>query len=288
MCHVVCRNPGGEIRVDLTVPGAQATIIYDNSSIPSRSQIGANPEVLVIPATVTISSLGSLSGPPTAIHIHGSASRSAAAGVLVTLCQGNCPSTILTNPFEFFVSNFPLEIVAGRSTYINVHTSAFPGGEIRGQISPEVPYAPPPSGSSFSATSDADMFQEGGTRTLSYTANAQQAIPQGSSRASAAFAVTFHNNNGSMTFSSITTSDLSDLIAVHIHGPCPNRIACNAPVLYTICGGGTSCPSGANPSIPGFNVDTAQITSDGSLLIGLTAQVLRGEKLFYVNFHTAA
>jgi len=197
------RNPGGEIRVDLIVPGGRATIRYDADSIPSNSNIGGIG-VKVIPAKLTISSLGSLSGPPTAIHIHGPVRRSAAAGVLITLCQGNCPADLLNNSHEFSIA-LPLELVAGRSTYINVHTAAFPGGEIRGQISPEVPYAV--SGSSFNATSDASMFQEGDTRTLSYTANAQQEIPPGASSASAAFSVTFHTNNGSITFSSITTSD---------------------------------------------------------------------------------
>lgn len=279
------RNPGGEIRVDLTVPGAQATLSYDAASAPSSVQIGANPGVLVIPARVTISSLGSLSGLPTAIHIHGPARRSASAGVVVTLCQNNCPADLLNTSHDFSIG-LPLELVASRSTYINVHTADFPGGEIRGQISPEVPYAV--SGSSFSATSNASMLEEGDTRTLSYTANAQQEIPPGPSSASAAFSVTFHSNNGSIAFSSITTSGLSDLGAVHIHGPCPSSTPCNAGVLYTICGGTSSCPSGANPTIPGFNVDIAQSTTDGSLLLGLMAQILRGEKLFYVNFHTAA
>ena len=280
--HALCRNPGGEIRVDLIVPGGRATIRYDADSIPSNSNIGGIG-VKVIPAKLTISSLGSLSGPPTAIHIHGPVRRSAAAGVLITLCQGTCPADLLNNSHEFSIA-LPLELVAGRSTYINVHTAAFPGGEIRGQISPEVPYAV--SGSSFNATSNASMFQEGDTRTLSYTANAQQEIPPGASSASAAFSVTFHTNNGSITFSSITTSGLSGLGAVHIHGPCPSSTPCNAGVLYTICGGASSCPSGENPTIPGFNVDTAQPTTDGSLLLGLVAQILRGEKLFYVNFHT--
>ncbi len=306
---MLCRNPNGELRVDLTVPGAEARLTYDTESVPSLAQIGVNARTKVIPATLTISSLSSLSGPPTAIHIHGSAGRGAQGPPLVTLCSDNCPSALLpTGSYEFSIS-LPIGLVVSRSTYINVHTQASPGGEIRGQIAPL--------DNSYSKESyvcaeqldlcvlgvAADVLQEGATMTRSYTANAQQEIPPGPSTATAAFTVTFHRNNGTVTFSSIATFGLSDLSAVHIHGPCKNvetsgSPPCNADVVYTICGGTfSSCPSGSNPTIPGFNVDSAQNSpADGSLLLGLMAAMLSGRdsqsgftgQLFYVNFHTAA
>jgi len=83
------------------------------------------------------------------------------------------------------------------------------------------------------------------------------------------------------------------LLAARIHGPCPNNVPCNANVIYHICGGagappGVSvCPSGINPIIPGFSVNRMQnVSSDNSILVGLYADILSGNNLYYVNFHT--
>ena len=288
----LCRNPGGEIRVDLTVPGAQATISWDDAAAPTTATIGGNTAVRVIPAKLTISSLASLSGAPTAIHIHGLARRSVGAGVLVGVCGASpltsCPAALTTGSQSFTIF-LPLELLRTRSTYINVHTAAFPGGEIRGQLSPQAPLTISGSASLTSPPIIADMLQEGVTRTMSFTARAS------TSNATASFLVTFHNNNGTMTFSSISTVGFespsnpnNNVTAVHIHGPCPDRNPCDTGVVYTICGGASSCPSGENPTIPGFNVDTAQSGTDGSSLLGLLTEIQRGENLYYVNFHTSA
>jgi len=132
------------------------------------------------------------------------------------------------------------------------------------------------------------MLQEGVTRTMSFTASAS------TSNATASFIVTF-STTGTMTFSSISTMGFgspsnpnNNVTAVHIHGPCPDRNPCDAGVVYTICGGASSCPTGASPTIPGFNVDTAQSGNDGSSLLGLMTEIQRGENLYYVNFHTSA
>jgi hypothetical protein len=293
--RVLCRYPNGELRVDLRMPGAEAQLTYDPDSAPSYAQIGANAKTKVIPAKLVMGSLSRLSGLPTAIHIHGPASRGTAAAPLVTLCSDNCPPSLLTESYEFSIAGLPIELVRSRSTYINVHTRANPTGEIRGQISPSgglttAAYTCSAQMNVCSLDSDLNMLQEGVTMTRSYTANSQQEIPPGPSSATASFAVTFHNNNGTVSFSSITTSGLSGLSAVHIHGPCPDRTPCNADVLYTVCGGTMpSCPSGASPTIPGFDVDSSRSSAaDGSVLLGLMAQILSGNRLFYVNFHTAA
>ena len=283
--HALCRNPGGEIRVDLTVPGAQATISWDDAAAPTTTTIGGNAATKVIPAKLTISSLASLSGAPTAIHIHGLARRSVGAGVLVSVCQGDCPTALVSTGGHTFTISLPLELAITRSLYINVHTATFPGGEIRGQLSPQAPLTISGSASLSFSNLTADMLQEGVTRTMSFTARAS------TSNATASFFVTFHNNNGTLTFSSIIGSGFgSTVVAVHIHGPCPDRNPCDTGVVYTICGsngGASSCPTGASPTIPGFNVDTAQTGPDGSLLLGLMTEIQRGDNLYYVNFHTS-
>ncbi len=66
----------------------------------------------------------------TAAHIHGYADPGASAGVVHALPAGN-PKTGTWNYPESDEAN----ILAGRA-YVNVHSSTFPGGEIRGQIVP--------------------------------------------------------------------------------------------------------------------------------------------------------
>ncbi len=71
-----------------------------------------------------------LTAPETASHIHGMAPPGTAAGVLFALPLGS-PKDAVWNYME---SQEP-DILAGL-TYVNIHTSTFPGGEIRGQIVP--------------------------------------------------------------------------------------------------------------------------------------------------------
>ncbi len=74
---------------------------------------------------------------PTAAHFHGAALACANAGVIITF-------NISTNPITGSASLTPTQaadLLAGR-WYANLHTSANPGGEIRGQVMP-VPLADP-------------------------------------------------------------------------------------------------------------------------------------------------
>ena len=78
-----------------------------------------------------------------------------------------------------------------------------------------------------------------------------------------------------VSFSEIVVNKLTgDLTAVHIHGPCPDENPCNAAVVFDVCGG--SCPVGRNVTIPAFSVRN------------LYHDIISGNKLFYLNFHTAA
>jgi len=77
-----------------------------------------------------------LTGPETASHIHGSAARGEPAGILHTLPDGT-PKVGSWLYNEVDESN----ILAGL-TYVNIHTSANPAGEIRGQIEPVVTLFP--------------------------------------------------------------------------------------------------------------------------------------------------
>jgi hypothetical protein len=71
-----------------------------------------------------------LSGAETAAHIHGMAAPGANAGVLHTLPAGS-PKVGVWN----FAESQQADILAGR-TYVNVHSTMFPAGEVRGQVVP--------------------------------------------------------------------------------------------------------------------------------------------------------
>jgi len=80
-----------------------------------------------------------LSSAQTVQHIHGFASPGTNAGVLQALPNGTPSNFVWT-----FTESQQANILAGL-TYLNVHTSNFPGGEIRGQVVLSPKTAPVPS-----------------------------------------------------------------------------------------------------------------------------------------------
>src|SRR5436853_1628740 len=77
--------------------------------------------------TLTFSNL---SGPATMAHIHGPAARHVSAGVLVGLC-GTCTSPVHGTAT---LTSIQISYMESGKTYVNVHTSRNPNGEIRGQV----------------------------------------------------------------------------------------------------------------------------------------------------------
>jgi len=73
---------------------------------------------------------GGLSGAATAAHIHGPAGPGANAGVVVPL--PNAASSPMTGEVKLTPEQF--NQLASGQYYVNVHTAANPGGEIRGQL----------------------------------------------------------------------------------------------------------------------------------------------------------
>ena len=71
-----------------------------------------------------------LTGPATAAHFHGPAAAGANAGVVVPL--GNNPTSPIHGSKTLTDAQIA-DLEAGK-WYVNVHTAANPGGEIRGQV----------------------------------------------------------------------------------------------------------------------------------------------------------
>jgi CHRD domain len=79
-----------------------------------------------------------LTGPATAMHIHGTAGAGTNASVLVSLVPYNFPASNPTNGGVIFgdipwPTNDTAALLAGLN-YLNIHTTDYPGGEIRGQL----------------------------------------------------------------------------------------------------------------------------------------------------------
>ena len=111
------------------------------SEVPPTTSSGTGTATVTYdPATKTVTWEGTfsgLSGPATAAHIHGPAEAGKNAGVIVPLSQAGTP---FTSPFKGSAT-LPDDKAAALSTalssgqaYVNVHTAANPGGEVRGQL----------------------------------------------------------------------------------------------------------------------------------------------------------
>jgi hypothetical protein len=82
--------------------------------------------------TWTVSYSG-LSGDAVAAHIHGPAAMGSNAGVEVPLTVGSNPMT-----GSAVLTDAQISDLSTGKTYINIHTAANKGGEIRGQITPKM------------------------------------------------------------------------------------------------------------------------------------------------------
>ena len=89
-----------------------------------------NPHSGVLTWTLTYSDLSGLSGPATGAHFHGPAMAGQNAGVVLPL-DGSLVSPVRGSATLDKAQQ--AEVKAGR-WYVNVHTAAHPGGEIRGQL----------------------------------------------------------------------------------------------------------------------------------------------------------
>ncbi len=137
--RVVLRSLSPLLFTGMILPGAAhgivvqyPTLLNGNQEVPAVNSPGFGGGRIVIDTDANTLSyevtFGSLSAPEAAAHIHGPANPGANAGVAVALPLGNPKIGVWNYP-----QALEADILAGRM-YVNIHTAAFPGGEIRGQI----------------------------------------------------------------------------------------------------------------------------------------------------------
>jgi len=126
--------PGGELRGQIVALNALLNGAQEN---PPTASAGFGWAVATVDtATNQISYYvyhSGLSGAPTAGHLHGNALHGTNAGVKLALAS-------LTSPISgsgAYAEADEAALLMGR-WYVNLHTAAFPGGEIRGQLVPRV------------------------------------------------------------------------------------------------------------------------------------------------------
>lgn len=100
---------------------------------PTGSAAAGCGQFLIDTAANTVTyriAFGGLAAAETAAHIHGPAGPGANGGVLTALPAGNPKVGVWA-----YAEAQEADILGGR-TYVNIHSGAFPGGEIRGQVVP--------------------------------------------------------------------------------------------------------------------------------------------------------
>jgi predicted lipoprotein with Yx(FWY)xxD motif len=124
------------------VPAASAThiaVLNAANEVPPANSPGTGTAWILLDdqtntLTWTVEYAG-LSGPATGAHFHGPAQPGANADVIISLVTGDAIGQ-LGSPIQG-TANITAEQVAqlnGGMWYVNIHTDAAPGGEIRGQV----------------------------------------------------------------------------------------------------------------------------------------------------------
>ena len=125
-----------------TAPSYAATVTFKAdlkgaSEVPPNQTTGSGTVTVTFdPATKQLSWEGSYSGttgPVTAAHIHGPAEPGKNAGVVMWISEKGQP---FPSPFKgsaTLTDAQASELMSGQY-YINIHTAANPGGELRGQL----------------------------------------------------------------------------------------------------------------------------------------------------------
>jgi len=128
-------NQGGEIRGQIN-PFQLRVTLNGASEVPSTPSPGAGGGSMLVSNSVLFYSISftNLLSPATAAHIHGPADTAQNASVIIPFNTPAATSGVIFGSTNL-TSQLLLYLMTGQ-TYANIHTTNYPGGEIRGQVLP--------------------------------------------------------------------------------------------------------------------------------------------------------
>jgi hypothetical protein len=225
--------PGGEIRGQIAPAQSFTATLSGAQEVPPNASTATGYGIAVLDnAETTIAvalSFSALTTAAVAGHIHGAAAAGSNAPVLFNLSPPASTSGAVT-PALFAITPTQIADMKNGLYYFNVHSSTFPGGEIRGQMS------------------KAQYFH-------SQAFSGANEVPPNASPGMGNGTVTLENFETTITvfmrFSGLT----ANAIAGHIHGPAP--AGTNAPVIFNMS------PPAATSGTAGptsFTITPAQVT----------------------------
>ncbi len=177
-----------------TLTGAQ--------EVPSVTSIGSGTGVVSVdPATNQMRATivtADING--TQAHIHLGAT-GVAGPIVFSLTENEAGSGVWTTTATLTTDQLT-QLIAG-NYYFNVHTAAYPDGEIRGQILAQLP----PSGSAINTTSSTTVTSAGGTD-ISTTASGSSSTGATVSSASTNDATAYTNTNRAVFFTNVLSGSL--------------------------------------------------------------------------------
>lgn len=137
-----CLGGAGTALLALTSRSQAATTTF-KADLKGSSEVPPNTTAGTGSATVTLDSatdkvtwtltFSGLTGAATAAHIHGPAPAGKNAGVLIWLSEKGKPAASPLSGSGTLTAAQAADLMSGQC-YINIHTAAHPGGEIRGQL----------------------------------------------------------------------------------------------------------------------------------------------------------
>lgn len=123
---VACAGPASAEKLKATLDG-KSEVPATTSSGTGTADLNYDAASKKLSWTVTYSGL---SGPATAAHFHGPAEAGKNAGVAVAIPN----ATASPVKGEAILTDVQAADLLGGKYYVNIHTAANPGGEIRGQV----------------------------------------------------------------------------------------------------------------------------------------------------------
>jgi hypothetical protein len=125
-------NPGGEIRGQLYLPAKPANLSGAQETPPNTSTATGTGTLVINPFTMGVAGRIETTG-ITAVAAHAHTGVIGVAGPVVVPMTSPSAGVWVTAPGATVTDAFLASFMKGE-TYLNVHSAAFPGGEIRGQL----------------------------------------------------------------------------------------------------------------------------------------------------------